>query len=123
MTARVLVADDEADIRLLARFMLRPEGYEVVEAGSGEQCLDVLREGGVDLILLDIRMPGIDGWEVLRRVRADPEHRHTPVIMMSAHSSGHTRAEAKRAGCDDYVVKPFKEGDLTATVAELIARR
>lgn len=113
---RVLIVDDEQDIRLLARFMLRPAGYEVLEAGSGEECLSMLAEDMPDLLLLDIRMPGIDGWDVLQTVKRDPQRKHIPIVMMSAHASGHTMSKAKDAGSDGYVVKPFKEKDLLSTV-------
>lgn len=116
MSPKVLVVDDEPDIRMLTRMMLEGAGHEVVEAETGERCIEIL-DSGVQpgLILLDIRLPGIDGWQVLERVAsriADP----IPVVMMSAHSSESTFARAAKEGSVGYLVKPFKEAELLRCV-------
>ena len=111
MSPRILVVDDEPDIRMLTRMMLEGSGHEVIEAPTGEHALKILETENPDLLLLDIRLPGIDGWEVLRRVTArtvDP----VPVVMMSAHSSEGTLARAAEEGSVGYLVKPFKEAEL-----------
>ena len=111
MSARVLVVDDEPDIRMLTRMMLEGAGHEVIEAPNGEKALEILDTETPSLILLDIRLPGIDGWAVLERVTArtqDP----VPVVMMSAHSSEQTLARAAKEGSAGYLVKPFKEAEL-----------
>lgn len=120
MSPKILVVDDEQDIRLLARFILKPAGYEVAEAGDGAECLQKIEQEDPALLLLDIRMPQMDGWQVLERVKADERFKALPVVMMSAHSSGHTLAAAQDAGCDGYVIKPFKERELLAAVDGLL---
>ena len=108
---RVLVVDDEPDIRMLTRMMLEGAGHEVIEADSGERCLEIVENETPDLILLDIRLPGIDGWGVLERV-TNRTVRRIPVVMMSAHSSEGTLARAAKAGSVGYLIKPFKEAEL-----------
>ncbi len=103
----------------LLRAVLEPRGYEVAEAASGEEALERLAAGGVDLVLLDVMMPGIDGYEVCRRIRADPATAFVPVIMVTA--SG--EAEKRRgldAGADDFVTKPFDQAELLARVRSLL---
>jgi CheY-like chemotaxis protein len=109
--ARVLIVDDEPDIRLLCRFYLESEGHEVIEAAGGKEGIDVLKKGLVDLIFLDIRLPDMDGWDVLEEVAELPGKAPT-VVMMSAHASPSTLDRAERAGAAGYVVKPFREEDL-----------
>jgi adenylate cyclase len=115
----ILVVDDlPANVRLL-RAVLEPRGHEVAEAASGEDALARLAAGGVDLVLLDVMMPGIDGYEVCRRIRADPSTAFLPVIMITA--SG--EAEKRRgldAGADDFVTKPFDQAELLARVRSLL---
>jgi adenylate cyclase len=115
----ILVVDDlPANVRLL-RAVLEPRGYEVAEAASGEAALERLGAGGVDLVLLDVMMPGIDGYEVCRRLRADPGTAFVPVVMITA--SG--EAEKRRgldAGADDFVTKPFDQAELLARVGSLL---
>jgi CheY-like chemotaxis protein len=111
MTKKILVIDDEPDLRLLVRLILESEGYEIVEAASGEEGLQLIPDEQPRLVLLDIRLPGIDGWEVLERMRTDHAG-DIPVIIMSAHSSPRTLERAKEQGTQGYLVKPFKEADL-----------
>lgn len=113
---RVLVVDDEPDIFLMVRVALQAAGHEPLEAGSGEAALDVLGREPVDVMLLDIRLPGIDGWEVLERARADAGLRALKIVMMSAHSSPGTKARAADLGCDAYLTKPFSLAELTDIV-------
>lgn len=108
--SKVLVIDDEPDIRMLTRMWLELEGHVVVEAESGEDGLAMIETESPDVIFLDIRLPGIDGWEVLRRIRT--ERPGAVVIMMSAHSSGHTLDKAKSEGSTGYLIKPFKREDI-----------
>jgi CheY-like chemotaxis protein len=115
----ILVVDDlPANVRLL-RAVLEPRGYEVGEAGSGPEALARVAAGDVDLVLLDVMMPGIDGYEVCRRIRADAATAFVPVIMVTA--SG--EAEKRRgldAGADDFVTKPFDQAELLARVGSLL---
>ncbi|MDQ3985583.1 MAG: response regulator [Actinomycetota bacterium] len=118
MGARVLLVDDEPDIRLLARIALQAEGHDVTEAATGEEALELVETEDPDLVILDIRLPGLDGWEVLERVRTDRDPDTMPIVMMSAHSSDSTLERARRAGSNDYIVKPFKVDDLIRVVNE-----
>ncbi|MEA2461539.1 MAG: two-component system, NtrC family, nitrogen regulation response regulator NtrX [Actinomycetota bacterium] len=108
---KVLVVDDEPDIRMLTRMMLEGAGHEVIEAESGERCLEIVQSDTPDLILLDIRLPGIDGWGVLEKITTRTVKK-IPVVMMSAHSSEGTLARAAKAGSVGYLIKPFKEAEL-----------
>lgn len=117
-TITILAVDDQpANLRLLDA-VLSPRGYRVVRATSGEQALELLPSSGVDLVLLDIVMPGIDGYEVCRRIRSAPETAFLPVVMITA-SGNQEKTRAIEAGADDFVSKPFDQSELLARVASL----
>ena len=114
----VLAVDDlEQNLRLLDA-VLSPRGYGVITAASGEEALEQLERHDVDLVLLDIMMPGIDGYEVCRRIRAVPRWRFLPVVMITA-SGDQEKRHALEAGADDFVSKPFDQAELIARVASL----
>ena len=117
----VLVADDDPDIIRFVEVNLRLEGYQVAVARNGEQALDKALELLPDLVLLDVRMPVIDGFEVCARLRADPRGAAIPVILLTANipvTGDHRRA--REVGADDFVVKPFDPGDLMTRVRALV---
>ncbi|KQP71588.1 guanylate cyclase [Microbacterium sp. Leaf288] len=114
----VLAVDDlEQNLRLLDA-VLSPRGYGVITAASGEEALEQLERHDIDLVLLDIMMPGIDGYEVCRRIRAVPRWRFLPVVMITA-SGDQEKRHALEAGADDFVSKPFDQAELIARVASL----
>jgi DNA-binding response OmpR family regulator len=117
--ARVLVADDDVDIRDLVRVLLERDGHEVRGAADGAEALRLLYAERPDVLLLDVDMPGLDGWTVLGRVR---ELSDVPVLMLTAKSSELDKVRGLRAGADDYVVKPFGRAELSARVAALVRR-
>jgi adenylate cyclase len=115
----ILIVDDlPQNVRLLDA-VLSPKGFRVATASSGEEALDVLSKEHPDLVLLDILMPGMDGYEVCRRIREDPETAFLPVIMITA-SGGEEKIRAIEAGADDFVNKPFDQAELLARVRSLV---
>jgi adenylate cyclase len=114
----ILAVDDEPMNLRLLEAVLVPRGHTVLRAASGKECLDVLAERAVDLALLDVVMPGMDGFEVCRSIRADEATAYLPVVMLTA-SDAQQRVAALEAGADDFVRKPFDQSELLARVASL----
>lgn len=113
----VMVVDDEPDVRLIARMVLHADGYEVLEFDSGEAALAELEAGNLpDVLLLDIRMPGIGGWEVLRRLRADPASAAMPVVVFTADLGARSEASEHLEPGQALLTKPFQADDLLAVV-------
>lgn len=119
MAYRILVADDEAEIREVLRLYLEKEGYEIVEAADGTEAVRLIKEERIDLALLDIMMPGMDGYRVLRNVR---EENNLPVIMLSAKSSDSDKILGLDLGADDYITKPFVPLEAVARVKSNLRR-
>jgi C4-dicarboxylate-specific signal transduction histidine kinase len=121
--AHILVVDDDPVNRVLLDAVLSPEGYRVTEADSGEQALARLAEGGVDLVLLDMMMPGIDGAETCARLRQLPGCRTLPVVFITAYGDRQARLRAKEAGADEFLTKPLDEAELLVRVRTLLAAK
>ena len=120
----VLVVDDEPDVRLIARLVLTAADFEVREVGSGEAALTELHSGrSPDVVLLDLRMPGIDGWEVLRQLRADRTLRHLPVVVFTADLASRAEAPRELRSGDVLITKPFQADDLLQAVQEAVGDR
>lgn len=108
----ILIVDDEDMIRSLLRLTLVHAGYEVVEAETGEEGMQVVQEQKPDLVLLDVMMPGIDGFEVCRQIRQDPAVKSIPIIMLSAHKDARSRQTGRQAGANAYLTKPVNSDEV-----------
>ena len=117
---QILVVDDEASIRELLTFNLKKNGYEVTAAADGREAL--AKAAGMDLVLLDIMLPEVDGLEVCRRLKADPQTSGIPIIMLTAKAEEIDRVLGLELGADDYVVKPFSMRELLARVKAVLRR-
>ncbi len=116
---RILVVDDEPGLRHMVASYLESDGFEVVEAADGDTSLHLFRERRPDLVLLDVVMPGLDGLEVLRIIRAESD---TPVIMLTARAEEVDRVVGLTVGADDYVTKPFSPRELSARIKAVLRR-
>ncbi|MFL5943333.1 MAG: response regulator transcription factor [Gaiellaceae bacterium] len=119
---RVLVIDDEAPIRLLCRVNLEAEGMDVLEAADGTSGLDLARDQQPDVVLLDVMMPGLDGWRVAEELLEDDRTRGIPIIFLTARAEFRDRARGLDIGGVDYVTKPFNPLDLAQLVRGLLDR-
>ena len=119
---RVLIIDDEAPIRLLCRVNLEAEGIDVVEAGDGPTGLELARSVQPDLVLLDVMMPGLDGWAVAEELLEDVETDEIPIIFLTARAEFRDRARGLDIGGVDYITKPFNPVDLASLVRRLLER-
>jgi DNA-binding response OmpR family regulator len=117
--SRILVVDDDDDIRGLLRTLLERAGYDVSDAADGREGLRELYAGSPDLVILDVGMPGLDGWATLERIR---EVSDVPVLMLTARDAELERVRGLKGGADDYVVKPFGRQELVARVDVLLRR-
>ena len=120
---RVLVVDDHPSSRMTAVALLSVEGYDVIEAEGGAAALAQVFETNPDLILLDVMMPGMDGYEVCRRLKADDQTRLTPVVFITALDDRRARLRGIEAGGDDFLTKPFDQLELSARVKSLIRQK
>lgn len=121
MNEKILVVDDEPDLLELVRDTLEMAGYTVITASDGEEGLKSITEESPDLVILDIKMPKIDGMEVLERVRKNPLLNELPIIMLTSLKGEGIIREAKEVGANDYIVKPFNQIDLLNRVKRVIS--
>lgn len=117
---RILVVDDEPHIRRVLSTVLGSHGYEVRIASDGIEGLDELGAEPVDLVILDLMMPGADGLEILSRIRSDPERAQTPVIILTAKGQDTDREAALAGGANDFLTKPFSPKKLIARIEEIL---
>jgi len=122
MSKILLVEDNEMNRDMLSRRLTR-KGYEVVIATDGQEAVDMARSAGPDLILMDMSLPVIDGWEATRQVKANPESKAVPIIALTAHAMSGDREKALAAGCDDYDTKPIELPRLLEKIESLLARK
>jgi two-component system, cell cycle response regulator DivK len=121
MTHRILVIEDHVDNRAILRDLLTSVGYEVLEAATGYEGVSVATTQIPDLILMDLHLPGIDGYEATRRIKADPTRGHIPIIAVTSYALSGDDVKAFQAGCDGYVAKPFDPPTLLAAVRAQLA--
>ena len=118
--ATALIADDCQDIRTILSYSLSDLGFQVIEASNGNQAVELARQCQPEVVLLDLCMPGLDGWEVVERLRSDPALEEVPIIAMTAYYARSTELSARRAGCQAVIAKPFDLFDLTHVVTTMI---
>jgi DNA-binding response OmpR family regulator len=118
---RVLVIDDEAPIRLLCRVNLEAEGMTVLEAPDGPTGIDATREEGPDVVLLDVMMPGLDGWKVAEQLLEDPATADVPIVFLTARADLRDRARGMDTGGVDYITKPFNPVELAPLIRRIVA--
>jgi two-component system cell cycle response regulator DivK len=122
VTTRVLAIEDHEDNRRILRDLLASVGYELIEAATGEEGIALAGSQVPDLILMDIQLPGLDGYETTRRIRANPALRGVPIIAVTSYALSGDDVKALAAGCDAYVTKPFSPRELLAKIRELLPK-
>jgi DNA-binding response OmpR family regulator len=120
MSKRILIVDDEPNIVISLEFLMKREGYEVAVAADGEAALRALAAETPDLVVLDVMLPRMNGFEVCRRIRADPRLGGVKVVMLSARGRDSEVAKGLALGADAYVTKPFSTKDLVAQIRKLL---
>ena len=120
MSKRILVVEDTEDNRQIIRDLLSSVGYELIEAADGAEGVALAQKERPDLILMDIQLPEIDGYEATRRIRAIPELAKVPIIAVTSYALSGDEAKARAAGCDGYVAKPFSPRQLLAKIREFL---
>jgi two-component system cell cycle response regulator DivK len=120
MTKRILVIEDTEDNRQIVRDLLESAGYELIEALDGLEGVAAAKREHPDLILMDIQLPGIDGYEATRRIRAVPALATVPIIAVTSYALSGDEAKTRAAGCDGYVAKPFSPRQLLAKIREFL---
>jgi DNA-binding response OmpR family regulator len=120
---KVLIADDETNIRNILDFTLHAEGFDVVAARNGDDAYTLALGEQPDLIVLDVMMPGTNGFETCRRLKADRRTARIPVVLLTARGTREDRRTGEDAGADAYVTKPFSPGKLVAVVQDLLGTR
>lgn len=118
----IFVVDDEAHIQELVKFNLEAAGYKVITFGSGEEVVETVKSSTPDLFVLDLMLPGIDGLEVCKRLRADPAAKNVPIMMLTAKTDEFDKVLGLELGADDYLTKPFGVRELVARVKAILRR-
>ncbi len=120
MSRRILVVEDQEDNRQILRDLLGSAGYEMTEAGDGEAGVAAAKAQRPDLILMDIQLPVMDGYEATRQIKADPDLKRTPIIVVTSYALSGDETKARVAGCDAYVTKPYSPRQLLAKIKEYL---
>jgi len=120
MKKRILVVEDQVDNRQILRDLLTSAGFDLVEAENGKEAIAFAQASRPDLILMDIQLPILDGYEATRRIKADPDLKSIPIIVVTSYALSGDEERARLAGCDDYVAKPFSPRLLLAKIKEYV---
>jgi two-component system, cell cycle response regulator DivK len=120
MSKRILIVEDQEDNRRIMRDLLSASGYELIEANDGEKGLALAESEVPDLVLMDIQLPGLDGYEVTRRIKANAALSHIPIIAVTSYALSGDDQKAFASGCDGYVTKPFSPRQLLAKIREFL---
>lgn len=121
MTKKILVVDDEPDMVTMLKLRLEKDGYEVVTASTGEECLKAAKDENPDLVLLDILLPGMSGLEVSKRLKKDKITKNIPIIMVTALIGKDAEAKAMERGADYFISKPFDPEELSAKIKRVLS--
>jgi two-component system cell cycle response regulator DivK len=120
MAKSILVVEDQEDNRQILRDLLSSADYEMVEAENGQEALDAVAKQKPDLILMDIQLPVMDGYEATRRIKSNPDWKAIPIIVVTSYALSGDAEKARAAGCDDYVTKPYSPRQLLAKIREYL---
>jgi two-component system cell cycle response regulator DivK len=120
MKKRILVVEDQRDNRQILHDLLTNAGFDIVEAENGEEAIAFAQASPPDLILMDIQLPILDGYEATRRLKADPDLKSIPIIVVTSYALSGDQEKARLAGCDDYVAKPFSPRLLLTKIKEYV---
>jgi two-component system chemotaxis response regulator CheY len=120
MTRKFLVVDDSASMRQLVSFTIKDAGYDVSVAENGKDALAKLSNGKVDMVITDLNMPDMDGIELIKKLRAMPDYRFTPIIMLTTESQELKKQEGRQAGASGWIVKPFSPEQLLGVVKKFV---
>ena len=120
MSKTILVVEDQEDNLQILRDLLASAGFRMIEAWDGKQALTVARSQQPDLILMDIQLPILDGYEATRAIKRDPELKHIPIIAVTSYALSGDETRAREAGCDAYVAKPYSTRHLLAKIGQLL---
>jgi len=121
MKKRILVVEDQEDNRRILRDLLTNAGYELIEAENGEEALTAAAAERPDLILMDIQLPVLDGYEATHRLKADPLLRAIPIIVITSYALSGDEDRARAAGCDDYVAKPYSPREVLGKIRKILS--
>ena len=122
MTKRILIVEDQEDNRQILRDLLTSADYEMSEAENGQEALDAVAKQKPDLILMDIQLPVMDGYEATRRLKGNPAYKDIPIIVVTSYALSGDEGKARDAGCDAYVTKPYSPRQLLAKIREFLPK-
>ena len=120
MSKRILVIEDTEDNRRILRDLLTNAGFDVIEASDGEKGVAAAKEQRPDLILMDIQLPVIDGYEATRQIKSDPNSSHIPIVAVTSYALSGDEEKTRRAGCDGYIAKPYSPRQILAMVRDFL---